>query len=128
MLYINLFVLSHVQLRARQPATADAGLDTEVVFPDNWEQVSTTFTGCTLEKVESEYGNLLALRIRDKKSGEPIQIIGPVDIGYPSGILETEDDNGDKQLIFRIRFEKEETEPVVYVFDKRRKLFVKESD
>src|SRR5690606_10900159 len=96
----------------------------EVVFPHNWEQVPTSFPRYTLEKVESKYGNLLALRIKDEKSGEPIQIIGPVDIGYPSGILEAENDNGDKRMNFRIRFEDDETEPMVYVFDKRRKLFV----
>ena len=115
-------------IQTEYPDSLQGWIRKEVVFPDNWEQVSTSFTRYTLEKVESEYGNLLALQIRDKKSGEPIQIIGPVDIGYPSGILETEDDNGDKQLIFRIRFEDEETEPLVYVFDKRSKLFVKESD
>lgn len=110
------------------PDSLQGWIRKETVFPDNWEQVPTSFPRYTLEKAESKYGNLLAIRIKDEKSGEPIQIIDPVDIGYPSGILEAGDDNGDKQLIFRIRFEDDEKEPVVYVFDKRRKLFVKESD
>ena len=114
-------------IQIEYPDSLQGWIRKETVFPDNWEQVSTSFTRYTLEKIESEYGNLLALRIRDKKSGEPIQIIGPVDIGYPSGILEAGDDNGDKQLIFRIHFEDDETEPMIYIFDKRRKLFVKGS-
>lgn len=115
-------------IQSDYPDSLQGWIRKEVVFPDNWEQVPTSFTRYTLEKVESKYGNLLALRIKDEKSGEPIQIIGPVDIGYPSGILEAENDNGDKRMNFRIRFEDDETEPMVYVFDKRTKLFVKESD
>lgn len=115
-------------IQSDYPDSLQGWIRKEMVFPDNWEPVPTTFPHYTLEKVESKYGNLLALRIKDEKSGEPIQIIGPVDIGYPSGILEAENDNGDKRMNFRIRFEDDETEPMVYVFDKRTKLFVKESD
>src|SRR5690606_27005931 len=115
-------------IQSDYPDSLQGWIRKEMVFPDNWEQVPTSFPRYTLEKVKSKYGNLLALRIRDEKSEEPIQIIGPVDIGYPSGKLETEVDNDDKQLIFRIRFEDDETEPLEYVFDRRRKLFVKESD
>ena len=59
----------------------------QTFFADNWEQVPTSLTRYILEKMESEYGNLPALRIRDKNSGEPIQIIGPVDID--GGVTDT---------------------------------------
>lgn len=115
-------------IQSDYPDSLEGWIRKEVVFPDNWEQVPTSFTRYTLEKVESKYGNLLALRIKDEKSGEPIQIIGPLDIGYPSGILEFGNDNGDGQMDFRICFEDQGTHPLLYVFDKRKKLFVKQSD
>lgn len=107
------------------PDSLQGWIQKETVFPSNWKVLPVPLSTFEFEKVEDEYGNLLALRIKDKKSGKPVQIIGPVDNRYRSGILETEDYNGDGQMDFRIRWTNEETEPVVYLFDKRKKLFVK---
>lgn len=110
------------------PDTLRGWIKQETVFPGNWQLMPTTFTHYTFEKAEDTYGNLIALRIRDKKSGEPVQIIGPVDNRYRSVVFEQGDYNRDGQTDFRIRYVDGETEPVVYVFDKRRKLFLKQND
>lgn len=102
----------------------------KTVFPDNWAPLPALSVQYEFEKVADDYGNLLALRITDKKSGKLLQIIGPLDNRYRSLIFEACDYNNDGQTDFCIRFTSEEDtpNPVLYLFDKHSQLFIKAAD
>ncbi len=75
--------------------------------------------------MDDENGNLLTLRIKDIKSGAPIQQIGPINAFLYPIIPETEDYNGDGHMDFRICFGDDKIDPAVYLFDERSRLFFK---